>query len=60
MSQRRPKTPIHHEVGIPEIKQAASALPPDKQMYFLGYVTAIADMTSPQPQTQPAAQDVKS
>ena len=43
-----------------EIKQAASALPPDKQMYFLGYVTAIADMTSPQPQTQPAQQDVKS
>ena len=42
-----------------EIKQAASALPPDKQIYFLGYVTAMADIIFPQPQPQPAAQDVK-
>lgn len=30
------------------IKQAASALPPDKQAYFLGYITAIADMAEQQ------------
>lgn len=30
------------------IKQTASALPPDKQAYFLGYITAIADMAEQQ------------
>ena len=35
-------------------------LPTEKQEYLLGYADAIVDMTSPQPQTQPAAQDVKS
>lgn len=35
-------------------------LPTEKQEYLLGYADAIADMTSPQPQTQPAQQDVKS
>lgn len=44
---------------IEKLAKRFPMLPAGKQEYFLGYAEAMADIMFPQPQPQPAAQDVK-